>query len=353
MSAVRSVLVAGSRFGQFYAAGVAADPRFVLRGILGQGSQRSQALAQRLGVDFWSCIEAVAQDVQLACVAVGGAARGEQGPALAKALMQRGMDVVIEHPLLPQELQSLLRCAAQHQRRCLLNTFYPRLPAVERFIALGRELRRQRGIRHIEATCGVQVGFATLDILAAVLDGMGPWSVSCDWGGLSAMRTGELVLAGVPVSMQVLNEMAVGHDGRMTVLHRIHLTTDRGTLSLLHPHGPLLWASAVVVPEEDKDGLFPLFGQTSAKGHTQAWPASQLLMADTPHWDDIHARLWPSAAAQSLCLLDDAIELQRCNQRALELAMLWQELGERLGFPDAPPETLAPSGLEQALEPLC
>ncbi|HCE7162098.1 TPA: oxidoreductase, partial [Pseudomonas aeruginosa] len=41
MSDVRSVVVAGSRFGQFYAAGVAADPRFVLRGILGQGSRRS------------------------------------------------------------------------------------------------------------------------------------------------------------------------------------------------------------------------------------------------------------------------------------------------------------------------
>ncbi|MBW6173480.1 hypothetical protein KZ865_33600, partial [Pseudomonas aeruginosa] len=53
MSDVRSVVVAGSRFGQFYAAGVAADPRFVLRGILGQGSRRSRALAERLGVETW------------------------------------------------------------------------------------------------------------------------------------------------------------------------------------------------------------------------------------------------------------------------------------------------------------
>lgn len=49
MSDVRSVVVAGSRFGQFYAAGVAADRRFVLRGILGQGRRRSRALAERLG----------------------------------------------------------------------------------------------------------------------------------------------------------------------------------------------------------------------------------------------------------------------------------------------------------------
>ena len=110
MSDVRSVVVAGSRFGQFYAAGVAADPRFVLRGIR-QGSRRSRALAERLGVETWCEVEAVPDDVRLACVAVGGAARGEQGPVLAEALMARGIDVLIEHPLLPREWQDLLRSA--------------------------------------------------------------------------------------------------------------------------------------------------------------------------------------------------------------------------------------------------
>lgn len=155
MSDVRSVVVAGSRFGQFYAAGVAADPRFVLRGILGQGSRRSRALAERLGVETWSEVEALPDDVRLACVAVGGAARGEQGPALAEALMARGIDVLIEHPLLPREWQDLLRSAERLGRRCLLNTFYPQLPAVARFIELGRQLYRRRGIRHLDAACGV------------------------------------------------------------------------------------------------------------------------------------------------------------------------------------------------------
>ncbi len=177
MSDVRSVVVAGSRFGQFYAAGVAADPRFVLRGILGQGSRRSRALAERLGVETWCEVEALPDDVRLACVAVGGAARGEQGPALAEALMARGIDVLIEHPLLPREWQDLLRSAERLGRRCLLNTFYPQLPAVARFIELGRQLHRRRGIRHLDAACGVQVGFATLDILAALLEGVGPWSL--------------------------------------------------------------------------------------------------------------------------------------------------------------------------------
>lgn len=199
MSDVRSVVVAGSRFGQFYAAGVAADRRFVLRGILGQGSRRSRALAERLGVETWCEVEALPDDVRLACVAVGGAARGEQGPALAEALMARGIDVLIEHPLLPREWQDLLRSAERLGRRCLLNTFYPQLPAVARFIELGRQLHRRRGIRYLDAACGVQVGFATLDILAALLEGVGPWSLESPSNDLSAMRGLSLVLAGSAV----------------------------------------------------------------------------------------------------------------------------------------------------------
>ncbi len=296
MSDVRSVVVAGSRFGQFYAAGVAADPRFVLRGILGQGSRRSRALAERLGVETWCEVEALPDDVRLACVAVGGAARGEQGPALAEALMARGIDVLIEHPLLPREWQDLLRSAERLGRRCLLNTFYPQLPAVARFIELGRQLHRRRGIRHLDAACGVQVGFATLDILAALLEGVGPWSLESPSNDLSAMRGLSLVLAEVPLSLHVLNELAAADDGRMTLLQRVSLTTDRGTLSLLSPHGPLLWTPAVAVPAEDDDGLFALFDEIAG----EPLPSAQLWYAEPCSWAQVHQRLWPAAAAMGL-----------------------------------------------------
>ncbi|KWX28890.1 ATP-binding cassette domain-containing protein [Pseudomonas aeruginosa] len=296
MSDVRSVVVAGSRFGQFYAAGVAADPRFVLRGILGQGSRRSRALAERLGVETWCEVEALPDDVRLACVAVGGAARGEQGPALAEALMARGIDVLIEHPLLPREWQDLLRSAERLGRRCLLNTFYPQLPAVARFIELGRQLHRRRGIRHLDAACGVQVGFATLDILAALLEGVGPWSLESPSNDLSAMRGLSLVLAEVPLSLLVLNELAAADDGRMTLLQRVSLTTDRGTLSLLSPHGPLLWTPAVAVPAEDDDGLFALFDEIAG----EPLPSAQLWYAEPCNWAQVHQLLWPAAAAEAL-----------------------------------------------------
>ncbi|MFO6385363.1 oxidoreductase, partial [Pseudomonas aeruginosa] len=71
----------------------------------------------------------------------------------------------------------------------------------------------------------VQVGFATLDILAALLEGVGPWSLESPSNDLSAMRGLSLVLAEVPLSLLVLNELAAADDGRMTLLQRVSLTT--------------------------------------------------------------------------------------------------------------------------------
>ena len=254
MTGVRSVIVAGSRFGQFYAAGVAADPRFALRGILGRGSRRSRALARHLGVACLEGVETVPADVQIGCVVVGGAARGEDSPALAEALMERGLDIVIEHPLLPGEWRALLRAAHDNGRQCVLNSFYPWLPAVARFIAAGHALQQTRGIRHVEATAAVQSGFATMDILAGIFDGLEPWSIEPGTDDPSTMRRLGLVVAETPVNLLILNELGDGDDGRMTLFQRISLTTDRGVLTLVDPHGPVIWTPATTAPEEDADG---------------------------------------------------------------------------------------------------
>lgn len=192
----------------------------------------------------------------------------------------------------------------------------------------------------------MQVGFATLDILAALLEGVGPWSLESPSNDLSAMRGLSLVLAEVPLSLLVLNELAAADDGRMTLLQRVSLTTDRGTLSLLSPHGPLLWTPAVAVPAEDDDGLFALFDEIAG----EPLPSAQLWYAEPCSWAQVHQRLWPAAAAEALALLADGDEVRRRNQRSLEVAALWQRIGERLGFPEAPPASLAPASLEQVLE---
>ncbi|CAM3922356.1 Oxidoreductase family, NAD-binding Rossmann fold [compost metagenome] len=335
-------LVVGSRFGQFYAAGVAAADNLELVGVLGQGSRRSQALARHLQVPCFDALEQVPDDTRLACVAVGGAARGEQGPALAQALMARGMDVLIEHPLLPQELHELLRTAARLQRRCLLNSFYPQLPWVARFIELGRQLHRQQGIRHIEANCAVQVSYATLDLLAALLESVGPWSLDNLAPALSPWRDISLIMAEVPVSLRVLNELAAADDGRMQMLQRISLATDSGTLLLASPHGPLLWMPAVRAPSEDVHGLFDLTGV--------ALPCVEVLQDAATDWGQVYRQVWPQAAASALQPLLDGVGLVRRQQRSLEVVGLWQQVTAAIGFPETPPQALPAASLAQALE---
>ncbi|MXN77937.1 oxidoreductase [Burkholderia sp. 4701] len=342
------VVVAGSRFGQFYAAGLAASGAYRVAGILGQGSARTAALARRVGAPVFTTPDALPDDVRVACVAVGGAARGAQGVALACRLLERGIDVVIEHPLLPAEWDTVLRTAARHGRRCLLNSFYPHLPAVARFIEVAQQLRAGGRLLHVDAACSVQVSYAVLDVLAAALQGVGPWSLEPAPAVLSSMRECSMVLAETPVALRVHNEMAAADDGRMSLLFRIALLTDSGTWTLASPHGPLCWEPALREPQADADGLFPLFGDAPAAG----LPAFRLYDDAPDTWGAIHARHWPQAAVRAVDRLvaGDDIGLAAANQRSVEVARVWQQLTTLLGFPEQPAGHARAAMLEPLLE---
>ncbi|KFG97116.1 oxidoreductase [Burkholderia paludis] len=340
------VVVAGSRFGQFYAAGLAASGTYRVAGMLGRGSARTAALAARVGAPVFDSPEALPDDVRVACVAVGGAARGEQGAALACRLLERGIDVVIEHPLLPDEWDTVLRTASRHGRRCLLNTFYPNLPVVSRFIAVARRLRETCAPVHADVVCSVQASYAALDVLAAALQGVGPWSVEPVGPALSSMRECAMVLAETPVSLRVHNEMAAADDGRMSVLFGITLTTEAGTWTLASPHGPLWWAPALREPAADEDGLFPIFGDTAGDD----LPSIQLCDEARDTWGTIHAHSWPQAAVRAVDRLVSGDGLQACNQRSIDVTRVWQQLTMQLGFPEQPPGDARTATLGMLLE---
>ncbi|MBN3735729.1 Gfo/Idh/MocA family oxidoreductase [Burkholderia sp. Tr-20390] len=340
------VVVAGSRFGQFYAAGLAASSAYRVAGILGQGSARTAALAARVGAPVFDAPESLPEDVRVACIAVGGAARGADGAGLACRLLERGIDVVIEHPLLPDEWSRVLRTASRHGRRCLLNSFYPNLPVVSRFIAVARRLRETSAPVHADVVCSVQASFAALDVLAAALQGVGPWSVEPVGPALSSMRECAMVLAETPVSLRVHNEMAAADDGRMSLLFSITLTTDAGTWTLASPHGPLWWAPALREPEIDEHGLFPIFGETAGSD----MPSIQICDDARDTWGAIHARSWPQAAVRAVDRLVSGEGLHACNQRSIDVTRVWQQLTMQLGFPEQPPGDARAATLGMLLE---
>ncbi|WP_455922761.1 Gfo/Idh/MocA family oxidoreductase [Pseudomonas putida] len=342
MNSPCKTLVVGSRFGQFYAAGVKASDAYQLVGVLGQGSRRSQALARQLGVPSLDSLAQVPGDTRLACVAVGGAARGEGGVAVAEALLARGIDVLIEHPLLPAEMAALYRTAQQHGRRCLVNGFYPQLPAVAHFIAMASALHRAQGLRHVQVGCSVQVSYAALEIVAAALGNVAPWSLAWHEPGRGGCADLELVMAEVPMALNVVNQLAAADDGRMQRLMTFSVACDSGTLLLASPHGPLVWTPAIAAPDEDDDGLFVF-------NHCASLPGVQSWFSEVPDWATIHGQLWPQAAVAALAPLQDGAGLALRQQRSLEVASLWQQLTATLGFPGPLCGRWPPATLEQAM----
>ncbi|MBK3558799.1 Gfo/Idh/MocA family oxidoreductase [Streptomyces sp. MBT56] len=106
------VVVCGTRFGQVYAAALTRAPeRFRLVGILARGSARSAALAEEYGVPLYDAVEQLPDDVDAACVVVSTAVGGGRGAELAKELLERGIHVLQEHPVHPDELAECLRVA--------------------------------------------------------------------------------------------------------------------------------------------------------------------------------------------------------------------------------------------------
>lgn len=330
-------VVCGSRFGQFYAAGIASgDPRFRLAGVVGQGSERSRALAARHGVPLYQTIDDLPETVDAACVVVSSSVAGGPGADLACSLLARGIHVLQEHPIHERELAQCLRQAKSNRAYYRLNTFYPHVEPVARFIRLARALVAEHPAVFIDAVCAVQVSFDLLDILALVLGGLRPWSI----GLAPATRPGPYQVltgtaAGVPLTLRVQNQMAPGDDSRTFALHQITIGTHAGTLTLAATHGPLLWSPPLRSGPGD-DGLFELDG---ARDRHLTLPSTTILPPQaTPSWQDVTGRLWPDAVRSALGDLRDRIasggDPLAGSQQHLTVARAWQELTGLLGYPE-------------------
>lgn len=136
-----------------------------------------------------------------------------------------------------------LRTARKAGVQYMVNTFYPHVEPVRRFITSARRLVRLRRPVFVDALCAVQVSFDLLDVLAEIFDGLRPWSISAV--GASAGRPMVSLdgqIAGVPLTLRVENRMRAGDDSTSLLLHRITVATDAGNLMLANTHGPVIWS---------------------------------------------------------------------------------------------------------------
>ncbi|MYR94599.1 MULTISPECIES: Gfo/Idh/MocA family oxidoreductase [unclassified Streptomyces] len=348
------VLVAGTGFGRAYlAAFERADHDFELAGILASGSARSRACAEHYGVPLWSAVEEVPGDVDLACVVIGGVMNGGPGPALSQALMRRGLHVLQEHPLHPDELVACLRAATEAGVVFRLNTHYPQVEPVRRFIEVARDLVARQRPLFLDVTCAFQVLYTVFDILGRALGAIRPHGVDGVLAGPEGAPYRSLTgrFAGVPMSFRLQNELAPADpDNYSHLFHRITLGTDGGHLTLVNTHGPVEWSMRPHMPGDMKELV--RFGDSAAP-HLRVPSVQHLGPSEGASYTEVLRELWPQATARAMRETWDDVRAGADSrghvQYHIALARLAMSVAEacgpvRLHHPE-PPELLSAADL--------
>jgi thiazolinyl imide reductase len=356
-------VVCGTNFGRLYIDAVQRHPEFTLAGILSTGSRYSRELAERHGVPCHTAPEELPGDIDAAFVAVPAAVMGGRGSELARTLLDRGVHVLQEHPLHPDELSESLRAARRAQRQFQVNTHYPHVAPVRGFIEAAARLRKRQRVLFVDAAAPVHVLAPLVDILARALGGTRPWrlgdpapvpeDVAAAANGEAPLRLLHGAIAGAPLTLRVHNQLHPGdRDNHSLFWHRVAVGTEGGVLTLADTHGPVLWHPRVHSP---RDAGHRLVFTPGAGAEALRLPASAVLdqVDPAPRISDIFSELWPAAIGEALDGFAAAIaeggDPLRSAQHDLAVFAVWRDLMARLGPPElirpADPEPLAPAVL--------
>ena len=354
MSEALQVVVCGSSFGQLYLRALQLDGLpMQLVGLLARGSERSSACARRFGVPLYTDPAQLPASVQAACVVVRSGAMGGRGTELAQTLMERGLHVLQEQPVHHDELAACLqqatRCGVQYR----VNTFYPDLAPVQRFLHAAAQLLAWRRPRFVDAACAVQVAYPLFAILGQMLGSLSPWTLQAMPAAqdASVFRSLQGSLAGLPFTLRVQNQIDPSDpDAHLHLLHRITLGTDGGTLTLLDSHGPVLFQPTQHLPAALRDA-FDLEG--SLPPHL-AFASCHVLGPDGHSFRDIFGTVWPRGVQAALRDWHGAIvrgdDPRKLGQAQLAVCRIWQHTTAALGYPDTvrqtPPQPLDGATLE-------
>ena len=134
------VIVCGVRFGQFYIEAIRRCKGLELAGIMSAGSKASQACAARYGVELYTDVKELPEDIEIACVVVRTETQGGAGTELAKQLMECGIPVMLEQPAHKKELLELYKTAVKNKTVFTVGNHYMQLKSVEAFTRYAKSL---------------------------------------------------------------------------------------------------------------------------------------------------------------------------------------------------------------------
>ena len=338
------VLVCGAGFGRIHLKAISMSDDFKLVGVFSRGSEGSRASAAQYGVPCFTQIDELPDDIDFACVAVPSATGAGEGTEIAVRLLERGVHVLQEVPLLSKEIIRANKAAQIGNARYRPNTMHSDLDSVKTFLIAAESIRKCQEPLFVDAACGVQVSYSLIDILTRVIGGIRPWHfdfpatpsrasavLSSTRAPFSAVHG---VVGGVPVTLRVQNEMNPSDlDNHALLLHRVSVGFEGGVLTLSDTHGPVLWNSRLH-SSRDKEGKLLMGGLEHLEQR------STVVVGDpsTPKFQSMFDQTWPDAILSALRDLRDCSKKPEGSssemirlQWELGVSILWETLIDRLG----------------------
>lgn len=332
------VIVCGVGFGQFYLKALENLVNYYeLVGIFSKGSAWSKEVAERYNVPLFTDLKRITHDIADAvCVVIKSTVVGGKGSDIVHSLLKKGINVIQEHPVHPDDYIECLKLSKMYNCKYSLNTFYPELKNVSKFIQLSNRLRQYSAIKYINADCSVHVLFPLIDILGRALGGLRPWSFhKIDRMAENVMFCTVLgYLNGIPICLNVQNQIEPKDpENYMNLFHRITVTTNSGSLIMTGTNGVVVWESCIN-KTLGSDGVFHL----DKDDEFSALPVYEIAGTDSNiSYKQLLTEIWPESIRKSLIafrkeIVDDKTDNGKV-QYLIEAINVWNQLGKEIGSP--------------------
>lgn len=325
----KKVIVCGTIFGQIYLEAVNNNPDLELVGIMAQDSKRSIMTAQKYGVPIFKGVDEVPEDVDIAFVVIRSSCLGGQGTNIAKALLEKGIHVLQEHPVHYKDMEELIKTANQNKKVYLVGNLYKHMQQVKNFVECARKLNKENELLYIKAAFSSQVSYPAMDILLDALPaGVGiNIEAKVDCGGFKIL-TGKL--KGIPFTFEIHHEVnPKDPNNNMNFMHEIEFLYAGGRLLLSNTFGPLLWYPKMNTeidyvidrdyPEHMLENSGICLGEFGAES-----------------FKEVLEDIWPRAVGMDIELMEEMLErkstLGRRMQKEMAVARAWNSITSQIGY---------------------
>jgi len=334
------LLIVGAKFGETYLnAFLFPNPEIELVGLFSKGSQRSQQLAHSFGITLYTNIDQIPKDIDIACVVVRSTVVGGDGTALVKELLERGIHVVQEHPVHPDDVIRLQKIATNNKCLYWINSCYIHTLAGQCWIENAQRIRKLldgKSPHFANFTTSRQLLYSSLDLLLQAC-GENDATIGISDNEEEPFSLLYLDFSNFSAVLRLQKYMNPKEDDfHNLVMHKLTLGWPSGYLSLEATYGPVLWTSSLHDKNnnQNKDSLYL---RCNKKGNEfLSTPITTTLHSTSSTWSEAFEINNPLGVTRVLNLLishlnGNDVPAAFNSHYQLSLTKLWQKILRHVG----------------------